>query len=355
MPNRPPLGSIMADTGYTAAALSRDTVARIAAGGATGRLDGGGGGRHVPGWLRDVLNGLRPVPRGIAKALLGDPDGVAALKQAFADPATRGEILSTLAVIGRGGAGEDEILADALADRSPEIRRRAVQIAARIDRRQAEGKGDIRTRGGRTRGALARGAGRCVGGRARGGAAGSRHACRRPKQPGSSRWRCGTPIRRCGAAPRRRPTRWPRSAPGPVLECVAGGVAEPGRGARRSALTLFETIATRAPAASANALVKVASNEKLSDEVRVAALAILRRSGPPPAALKPVLDKAIRPDASPRLAGGGAAALRAPDFAGRGRRAGARRHEGPAGRPCGQRRHLGRHRGRAARRTRSNR
>ena len=111
----------------------------------------------MPGWLRDVLNGLRPVPRGIAKALLGDPDGVAALKQAFADPATRGEILSTLAVIGRGGAGEDEILADALADRSPEIRRRAVQIAARIDRRQAEGKGDIRTAAG-AHAALLRGA-----------------------------------------------------------------------------------------------------------------------------------------------------------------------------------------------------
>src|SRR6185312_6408482 len=104
IPNHPPLGSVLADTGYTAAALSRDTVARIASGSATGTLDAGapGGRKHVPGWLRDVLNGLRPVPRGIAKALLGDPDGVAALKQAFADPAARGEILSTLAVIGRG-------------------------------------------------------------------------------------------------------------------------------------------------------------------------------------------------------------------------------------------------------------
>ena len=91
----------------------------------------------MPGWLREVLNGLRPVPRGIAKALLGDPDGVAALKLAFSDPAARGEILSALAVIGRGGAGEDEILAGALADVAPEIRRRGVAVAAAIARRQA--------------------------------------------------------------------------------------------------------------------------------------------------------------------------------------------------------------------------
>jgi len=148
LPNHPPLGSILADTGYTAAGLSRDTVARIAVGGATGTLDappsGPSGRSHVPGWLREVLNGLRPVPRGIAKALLGDPDGVAALKQAFTDPSARSEILSALSVTGRGGAGEDEILADALADHAPEIRRRGVEVAASIDRRQAGEKADGR-------------------------------------------------------------------------------------------------------------------------------------------------------------------------------------------------------------------
>ncbi|HVY41307.1 MAG TPA: HEAT repeat domain-containing protein [Polyangia bacterium] len=300
MPNHPPLGSIMADTGYTAAALSRDTVARIASGGATGRLDGGGGGRHVPGWLRDVLNGLRPVPRGIAKALLGDPDGVAALKQAFADPATRGEILSTLAVIGRGGAGEDEILADALADRSPEIRRRAVQIAARIDRRQAEGKGDIRTAAG-AHAALLRGALADASPDVR--AAVLQEAASLP--PAEAAGIVTLALRDADPALRRRAEAetdaLATQAPGPVLESLLEVLQSPDAAARRSALTLFETIATRAPAASANALLKVASNEKLSDEVRVAALGILRRSGSPPAALKPVLDKAIRPDASPRL------------------------------------------------------
>ena len=43
------------------------------------------------------------------------------------------------------------------------------------------------------------------------------------------------------------------------------------------------------------------TNEKVPDEVRVAALLILRRAGAPSPALKPVLEKAIRPEASPRL------------------------------------------------------
>ena len=96
-----------------------------------------------------MLNGLRPVPRGVAKALLGDPDGVTALKQAFTDPSARSETLSALSVIGRGGAGEDEILADALADNAPEIRRRGVEVAASIDRRQAGEKTDGRQADGR--------------------------------------------------------------------------------------------------------------------------------------------------------------------------------------------------------------
>jgi HEAT repeat protein len=301
MPNRPPLGSIMADTGYTAAALSRDTVARIASGGATGRLDAGAtGSRHVPGWLRDVLNGLRPVPRGIAKALLGDPDGVAALKQAFADPAARGEILSTLAVIGRGGAGEDEILADALADRSPEIRRRAVQIAAGIDRRQADGKGDIRTAAG-AHAALLRGALADASADVR--AAVLQESGTLP--PAEAAGIVALALRDADPALRRRAEietdTLASRAPGPVLDALLEVLQSPDAGARRSALTLFEAIATRVPSASTNALVKVASNEKLSDEVRVAALGTLRRAGPPPAALKPMLDKAIRPDASPRL------------------------------------------------------
>ncbi len=301
IPNRPPLGSVLADTGYTAAALSRDTVARIASGGATGRLDSGAPGhKHVPGWLRDVLNGLRPVPRGIAKALLGDPDGVAALKQAFADPAARGEILSTLAVIGRGGAGEDEILADALADRSPEIRRRAVQIAASIDRRQAEGKGDVKTAAG-AHAALLRGALADPSADVR--AAVLQESATLP--PAEAAGIVALALRDADPTLRRRAETETDAlagrAPGPVLDALLEVLQSPDAGARRAALNLLESIAARAPAASSPALTKVAGNDKLSDDVRVAALAILRRAGPPPAALKPVLERAIKPDASPRL------------------------------------------------------
>jgi hypothetical protein len=321
IPNHPPLGSILADTGYTAAGLSRDTVARIAAGGATGTLDaappGAGSRAHVPGWLREVLNGLRPVPRGIAKALLGDPDGVAALKQAFADPSARGEVLSTLAVIGHGGAGEDEILADALADHAPEIRRRGVEVAAAIDRRQAGEKNDGRQAGEKSDG-------RQAGEKSDGRQAGAHAAILRAALADRS-----ADVR--AAVLQEAPTLPPAEAAGiltlalrdsdPTLrrraEAETGALAErapaivvdelvdvlqsPDAGARRVALALFESIAAKAPAQSAAALARVVTSEKVADEVRVAALLILRRAGPPSPALKPVLEKAIRPEVSPRL------------------------------------------------------
>ena len=75
----------------------------------------------------------------------------------------------------------------------------------------------------------------------------------------------------------------------------------PTRGARRAALTLFETIAARSPAESAAALARVVTNEKVADDVRVAALLILRRAGAPAPTLRPVLERAMRPESSPRL------------------------------------------------------
>ena len=196
---------------------------------------------HVPGWLREVLNGLRPVPRGIAKALLGDPDGVAALKQAFADPVARGEILSTLAVIGRGGAGEDEILADALADHAPEIRRRGVEVAAAIDRRQAGEKIDGRQAGekpatggraagtARTRAHPARGAGRSLGRRARGGPAGGADAAGRRggRDPDARAARSRSDAAAAGRGGDR--ARWPSARPARGRR-AGRRAAEPGRG-----------------------------------------------------------------------------------------------------------------------------
>ena len=57
---------IIADTGFSAAGMVPASTARIAAGQAGGTLDPSPPG-GVPSWLREVVNGLRPVPRGVAK------------------------------------------------------------------------------------------------------------------------------------------------------------------------------------------------------------------------------------------------------------------------------------------------
>ncbi len=317
IPNHPRLGSILADTGYTAGGLSPETVARIAAGRVTGTLDPGpvdptmpngpSGRAHVPGWLREVLNGLRPVPRGIAKALLGDPDGVAALKQAFADPSARGEILSALAVTGRGGAGEDEILAGALADRSPEIRRRGVEVAAAIDRRQAGEKTDGRQVGetnGRQAGAHSATLRAALADRS----ADVRAAVLQeaPTLPPIEAARIFTLALRDPDPTLRRRAEEETGAlaarsPGPVVDALVDVLQSSDAGARRAALTLFEEIAAREPGACTAALGRVVTSEHAPDDVRVAALLILRRAGGPAPELRPALEKAIRPESSPRL------------------------------------------------------
>ena len=277
----------------------------------------------MPGWLREVLNGLRPVPRGIAKALLGDPDGVAALKQAFTDPSARSEILSALSVIGRGGAGEDEILADALADHAPEIRRRGVEVAAAIDRRQA-GETVDRRQAGETvdrRQAGEKNGGRQVDGRQASGA----HAAilrtaladrsadvraavlqEAPTLPSAEAAGILTlALRDPDPTLRRRAesatAALAERASGTVVDALVDVLQSPDAGARRAALTLFESIAARSPAESAAALARVVTSEKVADDVRVAALLILRRAGPPAPSLRPVLERAIRPESSPRL------------------------------------------------------
>jgi HEAT repeat protein len=310
LPSSPHLGSVIADTGFAAGGLGRDTVARVAAGRVSGTLDATPPG-HVPGWLREVLNGLRPVPRGIAKALLGDPDGVAALKLAFSDPASRGEILSALNVIGRGGAGEDEILAGALADVAPEIRRRGVAVAAAIARRQASETSGSR-QAGRAKDAAARTGGSTHAATLRA-ALGDRSADVRAAvlqeaatlPPGDAAGIVTLALRDPDPALRRRAeeasealaARDPAAVVAALADLLQGGDA----GARRAALVLFESIAARAPAASAPVLGRVVLAERTPDDARVAALVILRRTGPPSPTLRPALEKAIRPESSPRL------------------------------------------------------
>ena len=91
--------------------------------------------------------------------------------------------------------------------------------------------------------------------------------------------------------------REPAAVVAALADLLQGGDA----GARRAALVLFESIAARAPAASAPVLGRVVMNERTPDDARVAALLILRRTGPPSPTLRPALEKAIRPESSPRL------------------------------------------------------
>jgi HEAT repeat protein len=296
LPNRPRFGSVLADTGFSASGLNTDTAARIATGRASGTLDAppageAGRGPSVPGWLRDVLNGLRPVPRGVAKSLLGDPDGVTALKQAFSDPLARRETLEALAVIGHGRAGEDEILAAALTDSAPEIRRRGVEVAAAIDRRQGGG-----VQGTTLRSALAD---KSVDVRA----AVLRETATLPPAEAASiltvALRDPDPSFRHHAE--EATSDLAERAPAAAAEALEQVLQSPDGGVRRSGLTLLEATAVRAPAACAATLSRVVENERAPEEARVAALSILRRAGTPAPALRPLLEKAVRPEASPRL------------------------------------------------------
>jgi HEAT repeat protein len=294
LPNRPAFGSIIADTGFSAAGLATDTAARIGAGKASGTLDApstDAARGAVPGWLRDVLNGLRPVPRGVAKALMGDPDGVTALKQAFSDPLARRETLEALAVIGRGRAGEDEILAAALTDTAPEIRRRGVEVAASIDRRQGNG-----AHGATLRSALGD---KSLDVRA----AVLRETATLPPAEAASiltvALRDPDPAFRHGAEAAT--NELAERAPGAAVGALEQVLQSPDGGVRRAGLTLLEAIAARDPAACASALRRVVANEQAPEEARVAALLLLRRAGAPSAELRPLLEKAVRPEASPRL------------------------------------------------------
>ena len=280
----------------TAAGLNPETIARIAAGRASGTLEAGNrSATHVPAWLREVLNGLRPVPRGIAKAILGDPDGVMALKQAFSDPAARGEILSALAIIGRGGAGEDEILAGALADTSPDIRRRGVTVAAAIARRQPTKSSRSRRTRRRCAPPWRTNPPTCAPR-----SCWRRRRCPRARPPASSRSRSAIPIRRCGGAPRSRPRRWPRTSPPrwstrwPTC-CKAETRA---RAARRWCCSNRSPPARRRRARRCWRAWSPPTDARRRARRRAAHPAA---HGPAAASLRPALEKAIRPESSPRM------------------------------------------------------
>jgi HEAT repeat protein len=281
-------GGLVADTGFSAAGLAPAAAARIAEGQATGSLDPTSA---VPTWLRDVVNGLRPVPRGVAKALIGDPDGVTSLKQAFSDPLARREALDSLAVIGRGRAGEDEILAAALGDAAPEVRRRGVEVASEIDRRLGTGAHVTTLRN-------------ALGDRS----LDVKQAVLRAvaSLPAAEATDILTVALRDRDATFRKAVEdttmaFAAAHPEAAAAAARNVLESPDGNARRSGMMLLERIATEAPAECAHVLEGVVADARAPEEARVAALLVLRRAGPPAPALEPLLEQASQQTASPRL------------------------------------------------------
>jgi HEAT repeat protein len=282
--------AIIADTGFHAAGLAPDVVARLRAGRIVGALEADRK-APLPGWMRAVVDGLLPVSRGVALVLLGDPAGVTSLKQAFGDPGNRREVLDALLLVGRGRAGEDEILAAALADDSPEIRRRGVEVAAAIDRRL--GKGSHATI---LRSALADGSFEVR-------AAVLRECATLPPAEAGSVLAVALADKDAGF--RRLAEKGiltlAERAPAAAAEAVRPALRSADAQARRNGLGLLEQIAARAPAEIAGTLTGLVGDAKAPEEARVAALQYLRRTGASPDRLAPVLERAVAPESSPRL------------------------------------------------------
>jgi HEAT repeat protein len=290
LPSRPAFGSIIADTGFAATGMAQELAERVETGHATGALERDRR-APLPGWLRAVVNGLRPVPRGVSLVLLGDANGIVSIKQAFADPASRPEALEALAVIGAGHAGEDEILGAALADSSPEIRRRGVEVAAAIDRRLGQAshgtilRAALADKDFDVRSTVLR---ECA-----------------TLEPSSAASILSVALADKDAASRRLAEKaiidLASRAPAAAADAVRLALRSTDALARRTALGLLEQIAARAPHEAAAALTQIVAEEHAPEEARVAALSYLRRAGVPPNKLQSLLEKAVSPESSPRL------------------------------------------------------
>jgi HEAT repeat protein len=290
LPSQPSRQSLVADTGFAAASVSADLASRIGSGRAMGALDvkqqSG-----IPSWLRMVIDGLGPVPRGVSLVLLGEPNGVVSLKQAFADPATRRDALEALAVVGTGRAGEDEILAAALNDPSPDVRRRGIEVAASIDRRQGKGAHAATLRA-------------ALGDQSFNVRSAVLQECT-TLDPATTASILSVALADKDASFRRLAESalldLAARSPAAAADAVRLALWSSDGMARRTAVGLLDQIAVRAPAEAATVLAQIAADERAPEEARVSALSFLRRTNSVTEELRPMLEKAVMPDASPRL------------------------------------------------------
>ncbi len=290
LPHRPAFGSVLADTGFSADGLSGDLAARIDSGRATGKLE-----RlrspAIPGWLRTVLSGVRPVQRGTAAILLGEPSGIGALSQGFADPRSRRETLDVLEVVGRGSAGEDELLAAALADPAPEIRKRGVAVAAAIDRRQGNGAhaGTLRTALSDTAAAVR--------------LAVLNECATLPATEAADILRVALASQEPDVQTQAERAIVALAERAPEDAARAAGFAASSEDAlrRKSGLSVLHAIAEQHPKATVSILATLVADAKVHEDTRVQALHLLRQADVTAGELETAVAQAVAAESSPRL------------------------------------------------------
>jgi HEAT repeat protein len=90
-------------------------------------------------------------------------------------------------------------------------------------------------------------------------------------------------------------------APSAATDAVRQGLGSSDSQSRRTALALLDRIAAAIPREAMSALTQIAADEKAPEEARISALSYLRKNGEAQASLRAVLEKAVAPDAPPRL------------------------------------------------------
>jgi HEAT repeat protein len=119
-PHSPSFGSVIADSGFSRAALKAG-------------VPDGTEPRAGDAWLRRLMSSLKPVSQA-AVALILDGDAQP-LVAAYEDSSLRPALLEVVGAAGRGGPDELSLLRKAQADASEDIRRRVVEAAAALERR----------------------------------------------------------------------------------------------------------------------------------------------------------------------------------------------------------------------------
>jgi hypothetical protein len=128
-------GETVADTGITPSMVPPDRWKKLASGEVRGDLGGTRDGR--PAYVADMLAALHPRLSALLRYAIQPDDGALAdLKKGAASAEDWLAILAGLEPIARGGAGELQVVTQALAEPSPAVQQAALAMAARVEARK---------------------------------------------------------------------------------------------------------------------------------------------------------------------------------------------------------------------------